>query len=163
MDEPAPSVLDELKGQMIALQERYREESKRLFRQGCQRLFDAYPQLESFAWAQYSSYFNDGDECPFNVRGWADSVWVNGYRYDEIGRVVLKEGAVRAPWGGYGYSQYDWIFDSDLGHLEPIYDEVERLLTNVDDDTFQQSFGNHAKVTVYRDRRVEVESYTDHD
>lgn len=54
-------------------------------------LFEKHPRLKSVAWAQYTPYFNDGDECVF--RAHTSDCYINGTDgYGDERRGVAREG-----------------------------------------------------------------------
>ncbi len=60
--------LVEFSNDFKAAKKKFHTEAQDAFRAACQELFEEFPDLESFSWAQYSPYFNDGNPCVFRVR-----------------------------------------------------------------------------------------------
>ncbi len=54
-----------IKEQNNRLMEQAQQACKDAFGKGASFLFDMYPCLKSFEWAQYTPYFNDGETCYF--------------------------------------------------------------------------------------------------
>lgn len=139
----------EARARIEAAEEEARAACKKAFTKEANLLFEKFPNLESFAWNQYTPFFNDGDTCYFCVH--ADEPDINGLDDDEIefdsgkefrGMKIVK---VREPNEAYltrqAVTQFIYQFrKQDLEHM----------------------FGDHIKVTVYRDGKTEVEDY-DHD
>ena len=98
-----------------------------------QEIFDKYPIVETFAWRQYTPYFNDGEECTFGVNTEPD---INGK------------------------DSYDCEKGSDEAKAS---DDVESLLESIPTEIMEDIFGNHVEVTVNRDGTVEISAYDDHD
>jgi hypothetical protein len=96
-------------------------------------LFEKFPDLESFAWTQYTDYFNDGDTCRFHVHSDMYYLDINGER---------GEGAA-----------YD----------DPRAEAIGELLDSMDADDMEAAFGDHVKVTIRRSGETEIEEYTEHD
>lgn len=59
-----------------AIEKTLKKKVSQLFQQQAKELFDNHSGLESFKWRQYTPYFNDGDECKFDVD--RDSIGING-------------------------------------------------------------------------------------
>lgn len=53
--------------QMAAAHDRRTVAAQAYFEEGCKELFARHPEMESFAWSQYTPYWNDGDVCEFGV------------------------------------------------------------------------------------------------
>lgn len=119
-------------------------------------IFDRYPDVESFTWAQYTPYFNDGDECIFAANSQYASVNVNDTQiYDQpyINDTILN--------------MYKLIWDSDKKEriTNPNYDtrfdvyyDIEALLTDIGDDFLLRCFGDHVEITVSREG-IETKEY----
>jgi hypothetical protein len=129
-----------------------------------------------FGWRQYTPYFNDGEPCVFSTYGlWADPVGSvndleeyddpseNGVEYDDR-------------WGKY--PNLGWIGEYPnrrkilgpyerpaQGDRQAAYDALLALNEAIDsgafDDVLLEKFGDHAMITVYRNR-ISVEYY-EHD
>ena len=41
-------------------------------------IFNKYPELKSFGWEQYTSYWNDGEPTSFSVYAYSDCIDING-------------------------------------------------------------------------------------
>jgi hypothetical protein len=55
---------------------------QQLFNMQIKELFSKQPVLNSFSWAQYTPYFNDGDECTFSVN--REYIKINDTENDEL-------------------------------------------------------------------------------
>lgn len=141
----------QIQEKMAAMKEELKTLGEKLFREGAQDIFDAYPNLVSFGWTQYTPYFNDGDECVFGVHAdygmrfkfkdtptVSESTYLEGddededYRYTELSyRVLRKE---QAPVGD-----------------EEAMLAAHELVSGVDDDTMKALFGDHVLVTISRE------------
>lgn len=51
-----------------------KEKVKSLLAKGMKALFEAYPDIETFSWTQYTPYFMDGDPCEFSVNTYSIDV-----------------------------------------------------------------------------------------
>lgn len=74
--------------------EQLREERRKLWNELIQKakdqaheafagLFEKYSDLDSFAWPQYTPYFNDGDACHFGCYCEAYNMYINGDHVDD--------------------------------------------------------------------------------
>lgn len=97
-------------------------------------LFEKYPEVKFVNWTQYTPHFNDGDECTFSVN-----------IYDVL----------------YAYDQDSEDLD-DVKISDKAEAEFEELLEGIDEQVFKIVFGDHVKVTIQRDGKVEVDDY-EHD
>lgn len=135
----------DLKREMEELRAKMQERGKEAFKNGAAELFETCPSLESFSWSQYTPYFNDGDPCVFGV---------NDYLDVEFSGDILLDG-----WSG---SEYDRKYAAGATSEQmDTADAAHELVVAIPEETLQEIFGDHVKVTVYRDR-VEVDDY-DHD
>lgn len=97
-----------------------------LISEAFKEMFDTYPELESYKWAQYTPYFNDGDECKFGVD--CDYPSINGI---------------------------DW-WQSSMGEEPAWRSEVvnlgRKILRTLSDEELNYLFGDHISIEL---RRVE--------
>lgn len=125
-------------------------------------IFDRYDRIESFAWNQYTPYFNDGDSCVFSAN--TDYIKIN------------EEYAEECEWFSekniLSYGTFDRESKTYVGRVEEenkLYDpelcaaakEIQQFLGSMTDDFFIKRFGDHSEITVTR-QGVEVDEY-DHD
>lgn len=96
-------------------------------------IFNKYPELNSFGWMQYTSYWNDGEPTSFTV-------YLDSYCLD-----INDDGS-----GGYDES------------FRPAAEEIEKLLSSIE-DCMLDIFGDHTKVIIFRDGSIEQEEYTSHE
>ena len=94
-------------------------------------IFEEYPQLDTISWTQYTPYFNDGDVCEFGCGAGEPDINGEDYWYLERGS-TLKEAAKKAG----------------------------AILGSIENEDYLALFGDHAEVIVYRDGRIEVQSYS---
>lgn len=146
----------------------------------------AHDEVEAIRWRQYTPYFNDGDECVFGVEADWDFVKLRGVKEDET-EIDDEEEAdfleIIDPRIKGGKQQkyipavvrYDEISGrrreieparwEDVGVRErsPAYDDLYALSHAIGsghyDDALYELFGDHARVTVTREKIV-VEEYS---
>lgn len=107
-------------------------------------------RIESIGWRQYTPYFNDGDECVFGVNN--DYLEVNGVDEDNadfLNEKIWKDG------------KYENNPDIDQ-HEVAIFEKIQSVLKSVPDDFYKDLFGDHVRVTIHKDGRIETEEY-EHD
>lgn len=105
---------------------------KEIFAAETAALFEKFPAMETFAWRQYTPYFNDGDTCYFRACIDNDSIFINGR------------------WGNNCE-----LTDEE----EPMAKEISDMLYSIGSDNLEQIFGDHMEITVHRNGRVDTEGY----
>lgn len=129
---------------------------KEIFNSATKELFENNPKLTSFAWVQYTPYFNDGDTCTFRVN--RDCLTIN--RSDEFldwwGMDRWKD-----PEYEYTPDPKDYECDS-VDELISIVKGISEFLDLFEDDDLEMLFGDHAEITIFRDGQIGIDSY-DHD
>jgi len=106
-------------------------------RELAQDLFSKYSTLDSFSWVQYTPYFNDGEECHFQV-------------ISDLGYITIS-------------GSDDWPEDpTERSPWRDVSQAVEYLIDGFDSDMLRDIYGDHAKVTINRNGTATVEEY-DHE
>jgi hypothetical protein len=115
--------------------------------------FERSKLIESISWTQYTPYFNDGDTCEFGCN--CGDLDINGeYKYD----VDWYDSKV-----GSEYYQNYQPDNSDVDVDECLLiKEMEEALESVPEELYKDLFGDHARVTIFRDGTLKVEEY-EHD
>lgn len=129
-------------------------QARSLFLDASKKLFDEYPELESFGWEQYAPYFNDGEPCTFSVN--ADYPTINGYD-SNCGRFKFN------PDG----TDIDEDIERELTNEEEKFHEsvtkpIAKLINTLPDDIMQEVFGDDTRVTITRSGKV-INGETNHD
>lgn len=93
------------------------------------KYFEKYPTLDSFAWNQYTPYFNDGDTCEFSVNPYVD---INN----------IDEGDL----------------ESNSTEAE-ISNDIRQLIEQIPEELMLDIYGDHVKVTIHRNTFVQVDQY----
>lgn len=154
----------QIQEKMAAMKEELKTLGEKLFKEGAQDIFDAYPQLESFSWIQYTPFFNDGDECIFSVH----SDW--GLYLKFAGQT--DEDTEAEQDGGETFNSYSAKYADESVELPSYYADIPRwkfavggvvgdLIGGVDNDTMKALFGDHVRVTINREG-IDTEYY-EHD
>lgn len=136
------------------------------------------PRIEAVRWSQYIPYFNDGDVCEFsahepafkvNDRPGSDELGEDEDGFLSLWDVELKggcrerwiEGERLATWPYFSNGRWETYGDpvarhQDYGLMKDFADAVEGVQF---EEFLYGLFGDHAEVTVYKDR-ITVESYS---
>jgi hypothetical protein len=154
-------------------------------------LLEKSTTIDKISWNQYTPYFNDGDECifsanveDFRINDNEDSmgdIWWRNYPDDTISyypyirRILKNENEVKENaeinTKRGGYSRYNdlqigeegYVYNPDYNSEEgEIINGLKEILTSIPDEFYQELFGNHVEVTIYKNGNVEVNEY-DHD
>ena len=163
------------------------EDSQALFNESLQEIFNNNPDFNSFAWTQYTAYFNDGDPCNFSAH--TDYIYINDEEeetsfYDvetDLKELKIKDKVIKSLQKEIdnliqqGRKEDDWdvkhkkdrietLNNLNMEDLEKRYKfikDVNDLMKNMDQDVLETMFGDHVKVVVTREG-AETERY-DHD
>lgn len=152
MKESTKKLIKDHKKLAARLQEEIKNAACDSMRVACRELFDNNPRLKSFSWKQYTPYFNDGDECTFDVH---DDIKINGLDEYAHGNDNIQNLAA------------DRLWDDEtkmFKHQEPdieakkIVKGIKEIMGCFDTDDFLTMFGDHAEITVTR-KGVTIEPY----
>jgi hypothetical protein len=172
--------IEKIKNQLV-------KDSEKLFKLSCKEIFKNNPDFTSFAWTQYSPHWNDGDSCEFSAH--TDYIYINDdseesdlYNAEiDLKEIRQKEKTIKKflneieELKKQGRKETDWEISNKKNRIEKLNSlsledtekrfnflkDVADLLKNVDEDTLETMFGDHAKVVVTKDG-INVESY-EHD
>lgn len=135
-----------------------------------ERLFE-FPQIKSVSWAQYTPYFNDGDECIFGVNELSkatlngaapseeDDEWGDG-SYAEPTYTLVSYEYDRPSWTKINLRIADdlpevkALFDTEEDSLEfvkALLDFDSEIQSGAHDVFLKKTFGDHAEVTATRE------------
>ncbi len=120
-------------------------------------LFQKYPKLESFSWAQYTPYFNDGDPCEFSIYEEPHSLIYGGI---DIGEYSENDSIYN--WRTKDLTEFGKTLFTDLGEYKVLQDNLIVFINNLQkmEKTVQSILGEGLVII---DRNgVEIEDY-DHD
>lgn len=162
------SELEALQQQVVDARTQMRITAKQLVSEGTKAIFEEYGDIvESFGWTQYTPYFNDGDECVFNVHelkilaAEADAGDREDYRYGETTR----------PFSSYSDTsrirayRYGGTLGDKTVHFDQRYQDAYEAIRaiyrvfSVDESIAKDIFGDHVEV-VFGPDGVEVEEYS---
>ena len=171
-----------IEGEIVRASSRKPQQPKELLQEALALLI-AHPKFESMRWRQYTPYFNDGDPCVFNIyEVYFRFVGFPPLTEDEIGGYEEEDGYVDLGWTKYmskstpGYDDIIRVLGKPAGYqseqeyeIQPEDPELialakivsEMITSGAHYDFLLESFGDHAKVTVHKDK-IDVEFY-EHD
>lgn len=145
------------------------------------KFFELNPEIQSIEWTQYTPYFNDGEECIFSVNemffrlvGDDDSdlydleskYTVSSYALDIISgkytsAYYSKERALREVAETEELIKSLNVTPERIKELEQNFKNFKDVLSKLNDDVYEDVFGDHALITATKDG-FEVEYY-EHD
>jgi len=98
-------------------------------------VFKIHPELKSYGWKQYASFWCDGGPCSFSVN------------YDQL------------DLNGKDCSYGDEVPEG----LDKAYDDVSELISSLDENVLEDVFGNDQHITVFANGKIKNKDYGDHD
>jgi hypothetical protein len=155
--------LKRLKKELRSKRKELSDASSDLFDSWCKDFFTKNSDVvKSFAWNQYTPYFNDGDTCVFSAN--TDYIKVNGEYCDELDNIQKIK---VTNWGTW--NRETKTYDNRVQMENPNYDErLDNLVTEIkdflqlfDDDFYLQKYGDHTEITVTKNG-IDVDEF-DHD
>ena len=172
--------IEKLKNQLV-------KDSEKLFKTSCREIFENNPDFTSFAWTQYTAYWNDGEPCEFSAH--TDYVYIDEEEDEsdfynaeiDFKELKQKEKTIKSLLSEIeglkkkGKKDDDWEIKHKQNRIEKLNElslenaekrfnflkDINDLMKNIDQETLERMFGDHAKVVVTKDG-VNVEHY-DHD
>jgi hypothetical protein len=133
--------LKQMKADMEAVKQTYLEKSKAAFTDVAKLIFEKHPVVESFSWAQYTPYFNDGEECVFSAN--TDYFNLNGQ--DEY-----EDGSKETIWR----NGKDIPNPDHKPEISAAREDIQEFLSQFDDSVFRDMFGDHKHVTVTKTETI---------
>lgn len=126
-------------------QEELAEQVRKVFAAGAKEMFKQYPDLEYFAWTQYTPYFNDGDPCTFRTNTDYLELKMQPNSTDETTYYTDHF----FPHGVKGRMEREGR--TEMTRLEKVGCAVSKFLEVFEEDDFLNMFGDHARVIVTRE------------
>jgi|694.fasta_scaffold34679_11 hypothetical protein len=127
------------------------ENAKNIFSDISKGIFEKNPSLNSFAWSQYTPYFNDGESCTFSVN--RDYYKING------SEETCDDWSLNHEKYSQEMDLTDYGFET-LDQLRAAYTDINELIDMFDDDDLEGMFGDHVEIVVFRDGRIEIDYYS---
>lgn len=166
-------LIDTLISDYKAVKKEFQEKALQTFKELMVDFFNENPGIKAVKWAQYSPYFNDGEECVFSVNSPTftnaegedlDEVSVYG-DYDGDNDEIWATDNISYVLGDSGKKYYEKeqnLINSGGGINVEYCNYFSELIQSSElEDIFYDTFGNHAQVTVTKDG-IDVDDY-DHD
>lgn len=162
--------LEKIKTDYKAKVDALQAEMQQILKDAFKDIFEKCPSLGAIVWNQYSPYFNDGDECTFDVHeaelfriGFDDEVIDELEEGDEF-HLPKKPDSYYYRDTASSYSRglvAKWEALENKEEVELAHALVKSVF-GIDDAIFQATFGNHSKIIATREKFI-VEDYSDHD
>lgn len=118
--------------------------------------FEANPIVEGIIWSQYTPYFNDGDECIFNVHerygvfkapegfmGDNFSEMTNGYHAEDS-----ELGISDYSWGEPSAAMIEAYGVEAVKKAHEDFKSLNQALGQIPDDVYKDTFGDHVTIKV---------------
>jgi len=124
----------------------YKNKAQELFKSVVKGFFVLNPTINSIIWTQYAPYFNDGEECVFNVH---EPSFSNAIDPDDIADVYPGDCYEGDKEDIFAITSYDLPKDGidteSIKFMENIIQNVEMY------DVMKTMFGPHSKVVATRE------------
>lgn len=172
--------------QMTMIRKNFRENGQDIIKAYAQKLFENCPYLIMIQWKQYTPYFMDGDPCIFGIQDieffFSKKPYNANIEYDFESNYYLstddtdEENYIEI---AYGFCSYEIIhileiinkerplesyenpnsleYIKNCANIIPLIKEFESLIY-VDPSLMQETFGDHAKITITR-QELSVNKY----
>jgi hypothetical protein len=146
------NIIDTARQQMDKILSEAREQVKPKFHEAISGFFEEFTEIQAITWAQYTPYFNDGDECVFSTREvyfvpaeipteeleeYGDVKDLSEWEYEEISYSA-----------NYGLCA-DWL-EKPSPKLKKSMKAIYNFVYH-NDKFFKDIFGDHVKVFITRD------------
>lgn len=155
----------EIKKNIRILRDQTKKTAAEYFWRGTENIFKKYPNLESFAWTQYTDYFNDGDTCYFSAH-WDYAMEINGLNINEIqyrDKPCLQYKRKAHERSCCEQDGEKLEFNTEIiNNVDNVKRDIKEFLSVFENVDFQDMFGDHVKVIVNKDG-IKTESYENHD
>lgn len=100
-------------------------------------VFDNH-EIDAFKFTQYTPYFNDGDECAFDVHECYDIKLTGEEDFiDEYNDKIYKKS--------------NW---------EKCFNEINSIIQSIPSDFMKEMFDDHVEITIYKNSNIDVEEYS---
>jgi len=145
------SQIAELEVRVKRLKEETKTEMSKIIAELFKAFFDAFPEIKTVHWQQYTPYFNDGDPCEFRI----SSIEFNRVEYGAE-PVEGEEGEEFDVSDGFAVSKYS----NSKGLEHELYASciaIEDVIKSLEDE-FHGILGNNLSVFVTR-RGIDIEEY----
>lgn len=153
--------------------EHFQNCARDIFAEAAAHFFETNPDIISFGWSQFTPYFNDGEECVFQIPD--RDFFINEYNLESCDKEH------RPSWFRHPCSIKEQIksneinpevvalLKQELNVAENALQEQERFvakakefLQEFSEQHLQMIFGSHVRVNIQKFGDIKVESYTDH-
>jgi hypothetical protein len=162
------STVSEMNTQMAKIENEFREKMQALFTNAAKTFFVECPDVKAIAWNQYTPYFNDGEECVFNVNevhfyGGNDNFDIRNYDLQALSYEDLDPtDEIEEDDGAWYISTSSWRGGNaesieKLGQKQ--YDSIIAMQSIIagNEDIMRALFGDHTLVAITKDETITEE------
>lgn len=143
--------LEKLIENHIKAKKQFTDAAKKAFKEYLKEFFDANSEIKVIKWVQFTPYFNDGDECVFNVHDivFSNSNAENVSEWGELNDECEGEFAFQGTWG----------IPDELKSKAKVYANLNEIICSVEmENILRDMFGDHVSVTCTR-KGIDVNDY----
>lgn len=138
------------------------DKAKKAFTKRLNKLFTEHKGLHAITWRQYTEFFNDGSPLDFRYpSGYDDQVFLNGQHVYGDSYSVDVDIRFENSENGKAAAVIDGLDTRKFDDLD--FEVVSKAIGDINASHLVAMFGNHSQITVYRDGRIDVTEYRDHD
>lgn len=143
-------------------QDAFKKHAQKAFKESMKSFFIDNPEIKVVKWAQYSPYFNDGEECTFSVGMpyFSNAPDADDIRHGEYVGDDIEEG--EDPIWVHGEDAYGENEAPPIERLHTAMNDFEEIQqSSIFQDLAETMFGNHVQIVITANG-IKVEEY-DHD
>lgn len=142
--------IDSMNQEMTIVRKKYQAKMKEMFKEIFSTYFQQCPEVTTFAWRQYTPYFNDGEECVFTCRA------NRGFATNALDYTNCRYGG----YDGESDEETIWVVDKDYGNFNEELiskrtlnstNKLRGILGKIEDSFYEEIFGNHCIVYATKD------------
>lgn len=139
--------------ELEATRKRHMEDMQTKFKAATASFFEAAPNVQAVVWTQYTSYWNDGEECSFSVN---TPVFITK-NFDPEDLQDYYEYEDDEEYGSESFYYAGQLEKSKIENAKVCY-EFSNIIER-QDDLMEAVFGNHVAVYLTRDE-IYIEEYS---
>lgn len=142
------SKIEQIVTEYTRVKKEFQEKASSAMKEAFTDFFMNNPNVMGIAWTQYTPYFNDGDECIFNVN--EAYFTLNNVKPEDFSGCYDEEN-FHDSWSAK---------QNSIDHAAEVLNFWKELMT-IPDEVFKETFGDHVEIYATREG-FKVEEY-DHD
>lgn len=146
-------VISEYEELMNKTRETLKEKMNVLFK----AFFDTHPEVKTIYWSQYTPYFNDGDECVFNV----NDVYYSTLDWEDIDSPWGEDDGVLSKYGEWNSEKR--CHEPNTSISQSLVNDMDQfskiLMSEANEAVMLAMFDNHVWVRAHRNG-FEIDEYS---